>query len=207
MQSEPVLGCAWIFLGTQIKLFPICTKVRVTPLSPCPCLCIPQLFLFSLVRVEDQRSKGSHGVHQTIPVLHGMDTTGHILEHSRIIEVVVYRLIVSVNFKVTVGILHPHHHFAMKDFQVIQHGLTGPNGRSGAEHGFIVMDVLAVAKGPVHQPVGRSNRVMLLKDLEALYDGSFWPEGISLKEGIPHVGDEDGSPTRFGRIGLSPTIF
>mmetsp|Transcript_44074 Transcript_44074/g.134180 ORF Transcript_44074/g.134180 Transcript_44074/m.134180 type:complete len:229 (+) Transcript_44074:132-818(+) len=167
----------------------------------------PQQFLMILVGFEDDRSHGPNRVHESIPILNGHHAAPDFIKHPRIIHVVVHRLVVPIDAEVALGVGHPPVHLTVKDAQVIQHGLPGPNCSPRTQHGFVIHDIFAFADGPFDQPVLCGNREMLLKDLEAV---NFWglrAKGIPLKEGIPHVRDENWPPAGHGRIGLAATEF
>mmetsp|Transcript_20126 Transcript_20126/g.41727 ORF Transcript_20126/g.41727 Transcript_20126/m.41727 type:complete len:353 (+) Transcript_20126:200-1258(+) len=156
---------------------------------------LEELVLDLLVGVEDHRSVGADRVDQRVPVLGDEHPPGDALEHARVVEVVVHRLVVPVGFEAAALLVrHPGFHFLVEDFDVVQHGLPGPDGGPRADHRFVVVDTLAVADGPIDQPVGGPDRVVLGKELEADDPRGLRSEGVPLEEGVPHVGDENGPP-------------
>ena len=153
------------------------------------------------VRVVNERSHGSHGIYQSVSVLDGLDATGDGLEHTRVIQVVVHRLVVPVDGETTtLWRIHPDCHFVVKYFQVIEHGLSGSNSGPRTQHGLVVGNPLAFFDGPIHQPVGGSYGHVFLKDLQSVYGGSVGTKGIFLEIGVSHVRNEDGSTAPDGWV-------
>mmetsp|Transcript_10827 Transcript_10827/g.31020 ORF Transcript_10827/g.31020 Transcript_10827/m.31020 type:complete len:309 (-) Transcript_10827:575-1501(-) len=134
----------------------------------------------------------SHGVHDSFAV--GYRRCEWQL--SGIEQVVVYALVVAVNFKAALLLLDPRLHFSVHHFQVLDHGRSRADRRARAQHRLLVSHVLAFLDWPVGEPVLRRLILVLFKHLQSLDDRRSRSERITLEDGIAHVHDQDGPRAR-----------
>mmetsp|Transcript_14155 Transcript_14155/g.39596 ORF Transcript_14155/g.39596 Transcript_14155/m.39596 type:complete len:468 (+) Transcript_14155:160-1563(+) len=154
--------------------------------------CLQELLGRFSVRLENQRCLGTDRVDQAMSVGNRSRAAVDGIEGVRVKQIIVHRLVVPVRVETAaLGVLHPGVHFLVKNVEVLEHGPAGANGRPRAQHGLVVVNALAIADGPIDQPVRGPDRVVLGKDLQPGDPGSLGSERIPLEHRVSQIGNED----------------